>query len=82
MFGPPSSLSRAEHKALLELTAVNDAIIHNSDKGNTVVLLDKKDYFSKMDSILNNSSKFKPFPIEQGKELNEILKFKKRLGMV
>ncbi len=36
----------------------------------------------KMDSILNDPSKFKPFRMTQGKELNEILKYEKSLKTV
>ncbi len=78
----PSSLSRAEHKAIMELTSVKDLIIHKSDKGNSVVLLDKIDYIRKMGTILNDPSKFKPFPMKRGKELNEVLKHEKKLRSV
>ncbi len=79
---PPSSLSVAEHKALLELASVKDLIIHKADKGNSVVLLDKNDYVRKMGSILDDPSKFRPFRMQQGKELNEILKCEKKVKSV
>ena len=47
-----------------------DIIVQKSDKGNTVVILNIKDYVCKMKNILNDSSKFHKVYIDHDKILN------------
>ena len=49
---------KAEFGALKSLIRNTELIIQKDDKGNTVVLLNKKDYISKMKLILADTSKF------------------------
>ena len=51
-------LSEEEHLTLNDLIKTRDFIIQKADKGNTVVILNKNDYISKMKEILSDSSKF------------------------
>jgi len=37
----------------------NDIMVTRADKGQTTVVMDKKDYFEKMDSLLNDQSTYK-----------------------
>ena len=53
-----NNLSKEEHLALKDLIKNRDLVIQKADKGNTVVILNKNDYISKMNVILGDSSKF------------------------
>ena len=44
-----------------------ELIIQKADKGNTVVLLDRKNYISKMKMTLDDTSKFNKIQIDDGK---------------
>ena len=52
-------------------------IIQTSDKGNSVVLVDKDKYLEGMCKILNNNAKFQMLQFDHGKELNYILNLEK-----
>ena len=54
------NISEAEHNALLELASLDSVIIQKADKGNVIVLVNKKDYLDKMERLLSDTSKFKP----------------------
>ena len=50
-----------------------------SDKGNSVILLDKDKYLEGMSKILNNNAKFEMLRFDHDKELNYILNFEKKI---
>ncbi len=80
-----SGLSEAECIALKELSMNKDIVIQKSDKGNSVAILDKKDYIQKMNSILSDRTKFVPSQFTpHGKVYNYIInlegKIRKFLG--
>jgi hypothetical protein len=52
------NITQLEHQAFLELLDIDDIIIQKADKGNVVVIIDKTAYFTKMNSILNDETKF------------------------
>ena len=52
-------------------------ITQTSDKGNSVVLVDKDKYLEGMCKILNNNAKFQMLQFDHGKELNYILNLEK-----
>ena len=54
-----NNLSKAGFDALKSLIRNKELIIQKADKDNTVVLLNRKDYISKMKLILADTSKFK-----------------------
>lgn len=54
------NITEEEHSALLQLTSLEDIIIMKADKGNVIVLVNKNDYTRKMESMLNDTSKFQP----------------------
>ena len=56
-----------------------DIVIHQADKGNTVVILNKKDYDLKMKKILSYTSKFHKHSIDQNKVLNHIVNTENRI---
>ena len=53
--------------------------IQKSDKGNSVVLLDKDKYLEGMSKILNSNAKFEMLQFDHDKELNYILNLKKKM---
>ena len=59
-----------------ELKALKDIIIQKADKGNSVVILNKRDYIEKM---LSDIDKFKKLNVKPGKELNLLLKHEDKL---
>ena len=56
-----------------------DLIIQKADKGNTVVILNRKDYVCKMKNILNDSSKFHKVYIDHDIILNRLIHMENRV---
>ena len=71
-------LSKNERLALNNLRNNKNKIIQNSDKSNSVVLLDKDKYLEGMSKILSNSAKFEILQFDHDKELNYILNLEKK----
>ena len=65
--------------ALDDLSANKDLIIQKSDKGNSVVLLNRNDYIKRLNEMLSDSSKFKKLNIKPGKQINFLLQQEGRL---
>ena len=72
------NISKEEHVALKGLSANNDLIIQKSDKGNSVVLLNRNDYIKRLNEILSDSSKFKK--LNENLEKRLIFCYSKRTG--
>ena len=49
------------------------------DKGNTVIILNKKDYVCKMKNILNDSSRFHKVYIDYDQSLNHLIHMENRV---
>ena len=64
--------------ALNNLSNNKNIIIQKSDKGNSVVLLDKDKYLEGMSKILKNSAKFEMLQFDHDQELNYILNLEKK----
>ena len=56
--GAVSNLNKDGISALKTLSKNKDLLIQKSDKGNSMVLIDKSDYLDKMCNILSDSKKF------------------------
>ena len=65
-----NNLLKTESDALKSIIGNKELIIQKADKGNTVVLLNRKGYISKMILILVNISKFQKIKIDDSKVLN------------
>ena len=52
---------------------IQNRLDQKADKGNTVVLLNRKDYISKMKLILADTSKFKKIQIDDSKVLSHLI---------
>ena len=76
------NLPKAEFDALKILLKNKDIIVQKADKGNTVVILNRKDYVCKMKNILNDSSKFHKIYIDYDKVLNHPIYMENRVTNV
>ena len=76
------NLPKAEFDVLKILLKNKDIIIQKAVKGNTVVILNRKDYVCKMKKILNDSSKFRKVYIDHDKILNHIIHMENRVADV
>ena len=74
-----NNLPKAEFDALKSLIRNKELIIQKSDKGNTVVLLNREGYISKMKLILPNTSKFKKIQVDDMKVLNHLIYMEKKI---
>ena len=59
------NLTEDEHLAFLELLELENVIIQKADKGNVIVMINKNDYVDKMETILNDPSKFRKIDFEK-----------------
>ncbi len=83
------NLSKPEYDALKNLSSNKDIIIHKSDKGNSVVIVDRADYLKRMQEMVDDVSKFEKISVKDGKDYNFMVKetrdvdnlLKKLLGM-
>ena len=65
-----TNLTESEFKSLKELIKSKDLIIQKADKGNTVVITNRENYFKDMKSLLSDNSKFIQLDIDKSKWLN------------
>ena len=72
------NLTKNEQLGLNNLSN-NRNIIQKSDKGNSVILLDKDKYLEGLSKFLNNITKFELLQSDHDKELNYILNLKKKI---
>ena len=80
----PQNLSKEEFIALRNLSKNKDLIIQKSDKGNSVIIVQRQDYLKKMNDILSEKKKFSKvslkdetllnFAINQEKHVHKVLK--------
>ena len=72
------NISKEEHVALKGLSTNNNLIIQKSDKGNSVVLLNRNDCIKRLNEMLPDCSKFKKLNVNLEKRL--IFCYSKRTG--
>ena len=69
-----NNLPKEEFDALKILLKNKDIIVQKADKGNTIVILNRKDYVYKTKNILNDkSTKFQKVYIDHDKILNYLI---------
>ena len=66
------NLSKDDYQALQSLLKDENIVIQKSDKGNSVVILNKRDYLNRMEELLSDTSKFKRLRIKKGCDYNHI----------
>ena len=74
------NLSKPEYEALKSLINDNNIIIQKSDKGNSVVIMNKADYVNRMNELLSDVTKFKKLNIEPGQDYNFIINQELRIS--
>ena len=77
-----SNLSKDEQECLKNLASKKDLVIQKSDKGNSIVILNKSDYINQVKDILSDTTKFKKANIASGKEIRHILNQEKKFKLV
>ena len=70
------NLSRSEFRALKNLSSNKDIIIHKSDKGNSVVIVNRIDYLRRMQELVDDETKFEKVKVKDGKDYNFMVKEK------
>ena len=73
------NLSKKELKSLKNLSKNPDIVIQKSDKGNSVVILDKKLYLEKMEEMLNKNDQFLKHSIQEEKHYNFLINLDKKM---
>ena len=71
------NLSLPEYQALQRLSSNKDIVIHKSDNGNSVVLVNRTDYLSRMQEMVDDTTKFEKLGVKPDKDYNFMTKEKK-----
>ena len=74
-----NNLRKAEFDTLKSLMRNKELTIQKADMGNTVVLLNRKDYISKMKLIFADTLKFKKTQIDGSKVLNHLIQMENNI---
>ena len=77
--GSISNLNKDEICALKTPSKNNDLIIQKSDKGNSIVLINKNNYLDSMYTILSDSKKMLKSSVVDEKYLNFIIGIEKKI---
>ena len=59
-----------------KLSSCKDIVIHKSDKGNSVVIVDRSDYLKRMQEMVDDVSKFEEVKVKPDKDYNFMTKEK------
>ena len=78
----PQHLSKEEFLALQNLRKNKNIVIQKSDKGNSVVVVDKADYLDKMVNLLNDIPKFEKINLKSDGILNFAISQEKRVDSI
>ena len=70
------NLSKEEYEALKKLSSNKDIVISKSDKGNSVVIVDRSDYIKRMQDMVDDTTKFEKLSVKEGKDYNFMSKEK------
>ena len=71
------NLTKEELDSLKLLSKKDSLIIQQSDKGNSIAIINKDDYSQKMQTILSDTSKFSEICITKEKQLNFLINIEK-----
>ena len=73
------NLTKEEMQVLRDLSSHEDITIQKADKENSIVILNKSDYFKRLKEILSDIDKFKNLNVKPGKELNCLLQHEHKI---
>ena len=62
---------------LSKLSSMKEIVIHKSDKGNSVVIVNRVDYLERMHELVDDDEKFEKLDVQEGKDYNFMVKEKK-----
>ena len=79
---PQQNLSKEELTALTNLSKNKDIIIQKSDKGNSVVIVDKDTYIKRMENLLSDQRKFEKVTLKNDAFLNFVVNQEKRIDNI
>ena len=78
----PQNLSKEEFTDLQKLSKNKDLIIQKSDKGNSVVIVQRQDYLEKINDTLSDQKKFSKVSLKDDTLLNFAINQEKRVDKV
>ena len=78
----PQHLSKEEFLALQNLRKNKNIVIQKSDKGNSIVVVDKANYLDKMGNLLNDTRKFEKIDLKNDGILNFVINQEKRVDNI
>ena len=78
----PQHLSKGEFVALKNLPQNKQSVIQKSDKGNSIVTVDRGNYIEKMGNFLSDKSKFQKIVLKDDNFLNFITCQEKRIDKI
>ena len=70
---PQQNLSKGELEALASLSKNKDIVIQKSDKGNSIVIVDKETYIKRMNNLLSDQRKFERVTFKNDAFLNFVV---------
>ena len=73
------NVNKKELESLKNLSKNLDIVIQKADKGNSVVILDKKVYLEKMKEMLNKNDQFLKLSIQEEKHNNFFINLEKKI---
>ena len=76
------NLSKEELTTLTNLSKNKDIIIQKSDKGNSVVIVDKDTYVKRMENLLSDQRKFEKVTLKNDAFLNFVVNQEKRIDTI
>ena len=76
------SLSKQELAALASLSKNKDIVIQKSDKGNSVVIVDKETYIKRMENLLSDQRKFERVTLKNDAFLNFVVNREKGINTI
>ena len=76
------NLSKGELEALASLSKNKDIVIQKSDKGNSIVIVDKETYIKRMDNLLSDPRKFERVTLKNDAFLNFVVNQEKRMDTI
>ena len=79
---PRQYLSKEELTALTNLSKIKDIVIQKSDKGNSVVVVDKDTYIKRMENLLSDQRKFEKVTLKNDAFLNFVVNQEKRIDTI
>ena len=79
---PQQNLSKEELAALTNLSKNKDIVIQKSDKGNSVVIVDKDTYIKRMENLLSDQRKFEKVTLRNHAFLNFVINQEKRIDTI